>query len=67
MADCALPDAGRSGTTRMLGKRSGVDKQSADARGDRPAPIAGTAIIQFGIFCCAISMAIVLAVAFVAS
>ena len=51
----------------MLGKRSGVDKHSAHAHGDRPAPVAGTAIIQFGIFCCAISMAIVLAVAFLAS
>ena len=44
----------------MLGKRSGVDKHIAHAHGDR------TGIIQFGIFCCAVTMVIVLAVALTA-
>ena len=51
----------------MLGKRSGVDKHIAHAHDGRPAPFASTAIIQFGILCCAVTMVIVLAVALVAS
>ena len=51
---------------RMLGKRSGVGKQTAYPHDNRLAPIASTAIIQFGILCCAVTMVIVLAVAVMA-
>ena len=50
----------------MREKGSGVERP-ADAHDDRPAPLAEDAILQFGIFCCVVTMVIVLAVAFAAS
>ena len=63
----ALPGARRPATKGTLGEGSGVTKHTADLRGQGPAPLAGTGVIQFGIFCCAITMVIVLAVAFSAA
>ncbi len=51
----------------MQRKGSGVDKPAADPHDDGPAPFANAAIIQFGIFCCAVTMVIVFAVAVAAS
>ena len=51
----------------MREKGSGVERQSADPHHDRPAPLAEDAILQFGIFCCVVTMVIVLAVAVAAS
>jgi hypothetical protein len=51
----------------MREKGSGVDKRSADPHDNGPAPLADDSIIRFGIFCCAVTMVIVLAVAFAAS
>ena len=51
----------------MKRKGSGVTKLAASQRGDNPAPLAGSGVIQFGIFCCAVTMVIVLAVALAAS
>jgi hypothetical protein len=44
-----------------------VTKHTANAQTDRPQHFASAGIIQFGIFCCAVTMVIVLAVAIVAS
>jgi hypothetical protein len=51
----------------MKRKGSGVSKRTANPHDDRPAPLAGAGVIQFGIFCCAVTMVIVLAVAVAAS
>lgn len=55
------------GQRSMQRKGSGVDKPAADPHDDGPAPFANAAIIQFGIFCCAVTMVIVFAVAVAAS
>jgi hypothetical protein len=46
---------------------SDVTKHTTNAQADRPQLFASTGVIQFGIFCCAVTMVIVLAVAVVAS
>ena len=51
----------------MKRKGSGVSKRTANPHDDRPAPLASAGVIQFGIFCCAVTMVIVLAVAVAAS
>ena len=63
----ALPARRRSETTNGEREGSGVSKHTANAQTDRPPLLAGTGVIQFGIFCCAVTMAIVLAVAIAAS
>ena len=50
----------------MLGKRSGVAKHTAYPQDNSPTPVSSTSIIQFGILCCAVAMAIVLTIALVA-
>ncbi len=47
----------------MRDEGSGVDRHSADPLDDDPAPLPDDAILQFGIFCCVVTMVIVLAVA----
>ena len=44
-----------------------MTKHMANLQTDRPQLFATAGIIQFGIFCCAVTMVIVLAVAIVAS
>ena len=44
----------------------GVDKGAAHPHDEAPAPLPGDSVIQFAIFCCAVTMVIVLAVAFFA-
>ena len=51
----------------MQANGNGVDKHAARPHDDAPPLFSGDAIIQFGIFCCAVTMAIVLAVALLAS
>jgi hypothetical protein len=62
-----LPARHRSGTTSLERKESGVTKHTADAHTGRPQLFASAGVIQFGIFCCAVTMVIVLAVALAAS
>ena len=50
----------------MQAEGDGVDKGAAKPHDDSPALLAGDTIVQFGIFCCAVTMVIVLAVAFLA-
>lgn len=59
----ALPEGRRPATKGTLGEGSGVTKHTADLRSQGPALLGGTGVIQFGIFCCAVTMVIVLAVA----
>ena len=51
----------------MERERGGVSKHTAKPRDDHLQPFASAGIIQFGIFCCAVTMVIVLAVAIAAS
>ena len=51
----------------MRKEGSGVDKEAVDPPDANPVPFADDSIIQFGIFCCAVTMVIVLAVAVAAS
>jgi hypothetical protein len=46
---------------------TGVTKHMANAHGSRPQFFDSAGVIQFGIFCCAVTMVIVLAVAIAAS
>ncbi len=50
----------------MPNEGSDVDKQSADPRDEGLALLGEDAIIRFGIFCCAVTMIVVLAVALAA-
>lgn len=63
----ALPPRRRSETTSMEREGSGVTKHTANAHDPRSQLFASTGVIQFGIFCCAVTMVIVLAVAIAAS
>ena len=51
----------------MERESSGVSKHTAKPRDYHLQPFASAGIIQFGIFCCAVTMVIVLAVAIAAS
>jgi hypothetical protein len=54
---------GESATTERDEGAAGVEKRSAMPPGGRVDPLAGTAVLTFGIACCALAMAVVLAVA----
>jgi hypothetical protein len=62
-----LPRHGRSETTDESREGGSVTKQTASAADRIPQFFEGGGIIHFGIFCCAVTMVIVLAVAIVAS
>jgi len=51
----------------MHAEGDGVDKGAAKPHGHDPALVAGDTIVQFAIFCCAVTLVIVLAVALIAS
>jgi hypothetical protein len=51
----------------MQAEGDGVDKRAAEPHDDGPTLLACDKIVQFGIFCCAVTMVIVLAVALLAS
>ena len=55
------------GARGMQERESGVEKQSAALPDDVRPPMSEDRIIQFGIFCCAVTMVIVLAVGLAAS
>jgi hypothetical protein len=63
----ALPAQRRSGRSSLEREGSGVSKRTPNPRDDHLQPFASAGIIQFGIFCCAVTMVIVLAVAIAAS
>jgi len=51
----------------MRKREGGVNQKPAGTHDDSGTPLAGDAILQFAIFCCALAMVIVLAVAAAAS
>jgi hypothetical protein len=51
----------------MQGGGDGVERQAAARQDEVPGPFTAAPVIQFGIFCCAITMVIVLAVAVASS
>ncbi len=51
----------------MQAERNGVDKGAAEPHAESPAPLAGDSIVQFAIFCCAVTLVIVFAVALLAA
>ena len=51
----------------MRKEERGVNESSAPPRENSSRSIAGHSVIQFGIFCCAVTMVIALAVALAAS
>ena len=47
----------------MQAKGNGVEKQAVSPHDNPPPMFSGDAVIQFGIFCCAVTLVIVLGVA----